>query len=69
MWVMMACCVECFVAISIPQPVLRIKCHCLTKSGVFGCRCLCSNILTYDELLCAMAITWLACLCHCLTIE
>ena len=50
--------------ISMPQLVLRIKCHCFTKSNVFGCQCVCSNILTgdeLDELLCAMAITWLAC--------
>ena len=34
-----------------PQLVLRIKCHCLTKSDVFGCQCLCSNMLTSDELI------------------
>ena len=60
---------ECFVVISMPQLVLRIKYHCLTKSDVFECQCVCSNILTYDELLCAMAVTWLACVCHCLIIE
>ena len=36
MWVVMACCVECFVGISMPQLVLRIKYHCLTKSDVLG---------------------------------
>ena len=46
MWSMMACCVECFVGISMPQLVLRIKCHYLSKSDVFGCECVCSNMLT-----------------------
>ena len=32
-------------------------------SDIFGCQCVCSNMLICDELLCAMAITWLACLC------
>ena len=41
----------------------------LTKSDVFGCQCVCSNMLTLDELFCAMAITWLACVCHFLFIE
>ena len=30
---------------------------------MFGCQCVCSNMLICDELLCAMAITWLAWLC------
>ena len=30
---------------------------------MFGCQCVCPNMLICDELLCAMAITWLACLC------
>ena len=46
MWAMMPCCVECFVGISMPQLVLRIKCHYLTKSDVFGCQCVYSNMLT-----------------------
>ena len=46
MWAMMAYCVEFFVGISMPQLALRIKCHCLTKSDVFGCQCVCSNKLT-----------------------
>ena len=41
----------------------------LTKSDMFGCQYVCSNMLTLDELLCAMAITWLACVCHCLFID
>ena len=50
---MMACCVEGFVGISMPQMVLRIKCPCLNKSDVFGYQCVCSNILTWDEFICA----------------
>ena len=42
LWSMMACCV----GISMPQLVLKIKCHCLTKSDVFECQCVCSNMLT-----------------------
>ena len=30
---------------------------------MFGCQCVRSNMLICDELLCAMAITLLACLC------
>ena len=30
---------------------------------MFECQCVCYNMLICDELLCAMAITWLACLC------
>ena len=37
--------------------------HCLTKSDMFGCPCVCSNLLIDDELFSAMAITWLACVC------
>ena len=32
-------------------------CHCLTKSDMFGCQCVRSNLLTGDELFCAMDIT------------
>ena len=28
---------------------------------MFGCQCVCSNMLTCDELVCAMAMTWLDC--------
>ena len=38
-------------------------CHCLTKSDMFGCQCMCPNMMTCDELVCEVAITWLACVC------
>ena len=53
MWSMMACCVESFLGISMPQLVFRIKCQCLTKSDVFGCQCVWFNMLTLDEFICA----------------
>ena len=28
-------------------------CHCLTKSDMFGCQYVCSNMLTCDEFICA----------------
>ena len=38
-------------------------CYYLTKSNMFGCQCVFSNILTYIEFVCVMAITWLASVC------
>ena len=32
----MACCVECFVGISMPKMVLRISCHCLRLRDMLG---------------------------------
>ena len=38
-------------------------------SDLFGCEYEYSNVLTCDELVCAMAITRLDCVCHFLNIE
>ena len=35
----------------------------LRKLNFLGSYSVCSNMLTCDELLCVMAITWLACVC------
>ena len=45
------------------ERVIVCACHCLSKGGMFGCQCVCSNTLTCDELVCAMAMTWLDCEC------
>ena len=52
--------------------ITSLDCECVTTlqcSDLFGCQYEYFNVLTCDELVYAMAITWLNCVCHCLNIE
>ena len=50
----------------VQMAMIWLDCACTTTwqcSDMFGCQYEYSKVLTCDKLLCAMAITWLSCVC------